>query len=132
MTLRLDLAVNPVPLKRPIVVMPRRPTGRIRAFTPDPAAFVDEFRWAVKAAGVHAPLAGPLRFSAQLWRRCKPRTTRGDLDNHVKAIWDAGIGFVWEDDSQFVAIGDVAFVEWGPEVVGRIVLEITQLAKAAG
>lgn len=114
---RLELDVNPVPLARPRVV-----DGR--AFTPArSAAFCEEFRWALRAAGWRRPIEVGLELGITLWRQHRGNN-RGDLDNHVKAVLDAGNGFLWGDDRQIVAF-HARFAAAGPRVVGAIHLELT-------
>lgn len=122
----LELNVNPVPLARARVVSDT--AGKVRSYTPDrSAAFVDEFRWACRAAGYRGgPLAGELAVHVELWRHHNGNN-RGDLDNHVKAILDAGNKFLWGDDDQIIEI-HARFVAAGPAVTGRIRLEIVEFA----
>lgn len=127
MTLRLALEVNPVPAARPVVVFRHGRSGA-HAFTPDGTRdFYHAFAWAVRAAGIRRPLAGRLRVHLRLWRRCRG-SARGDLDNLIKAVLDAGTGLLYADDDQVTEI-EAVLVAWGPHVVGRIEMEIIELAR---
>ena len=49
------------------------------------------------------PLTGKLKIRVELYRNKKPDCKGfGDGDNHLKAVFDALNGIVWEDDSQIV------------------------------
>jgi Holliday junction resolvase RusA-like endonuclease len=102
--------------------------GKTRTYNPpQTTTFVDEFRWACRAAGHRGgPLAGELAIHVELWRH-HTGNNRGDLDNHVKAILDAGNGFLWADDVQIIEI-HARFVATGPTVTGRIRLELVEFA----
>jgi len=119
--INLALDVNPVPQGRAVVV--RREGARPTAFTPDrTAAFYEEFRWACRGAGVRRPVQGQIALTLRLWRRAQA-SHRGDLSNMIKAIEDAGNGFLWDDDRQIDRI-NAEIVAWGPAVRGRIEIEI--------
>lgn len=68
------------------------------------------------AAGLHAPMDGPLSVTIDAyWPRPKslpkrmgherlPRPSRPDVDNIAKAVMDAGNGVLWADDGQVVEL----------------------------
>lgn len=113
----LDLAVNPVPLARARVV-----AGR--SYTPARSAeFCETFRWLLREQGIRAPIREDLALDLRFWRHHRGNN-RGDLDNLVKAVLDAGNGFLWEDDRQVVSLA-ARFADAGPNVDGRIVIRIT-------
>lgn len=116
--LELDLPLNPVPQARPIVTFPRNAKGA-RTFTPDRTRqFYVDFRTLVRAAGIRQPLTGELELELLLWRQ-HARNHRGDLSNMVKAIEDAGNGYLWGDDSQIIGLR-ASIEESGPQATGRI------------
>lgn len=124
MIVDLDLDVNPVPLARPRVV--HGDTGP-RTFTPRRSAdFVDAFRWACAGAGwrgaTRHPIDEPIALGLKFWRRHRGNN-RGDLDNMVKAVLDAGNKFLWVDDRQVVRI-TAELAASGPSIDGRIQLWI--------
>ena len=51
-------------------------------------------------AGMVGPTAEPVVFTATLYR---PQRS-GDIDNRMKALWDALNGNAWQDDNQVVAM----------------------------
>lgn len=124
----VDIPVNPRPQQRPVVTFRH---GRApHTITPQATReFYEEVRWRLREAGVKRPLSGPLFLTARFWRQCR-RGQRGDLDNVLKATLDACNGFLFEDDEQITDVR-ATFIEWGKDVVGRIELEIVQLAKGA-
>lgn len=124
MIVDLDLDVNPVPLARPRVV---HGDNGPRTFTPRRSAdFVDAFRWACAGAGWRGasrePLTDPIALEVKFWRRHRGNN-RGDLDNMVKAVLDAGNGFLWVDDRQVVKITAELWGS-GPSIDGRIHLRV--------
>lgn len=124
----LDLAVNPVPLERPRVTVDDR--GRARGHTPRRSEdFREAFQWACRAAGFRGqPITASLAIHVEFWRNHRGNN-RGDLDNLVKAVLDAGNAFLWDDDAQIVEI-HARFVASGPDAPGRIRLEIVEFTPA--
>lgn len=51
---------------------------------------------AILAAAGHKPVAGPVAYTAHLYRPLRS----GDLDNRLKVLGDALTGFAWLDDKQ--------------------------------
>lgn len=117
MMVALEIPVNPVPLGRPRVM-----NGR--TFTPARSAeFADAFRWGLRAAGWRSkPITMPVSLTLRFHRRHQGNN-RGDLDNLVKAVLDAGNGWLWADDRQIVEL-HASFAEAGSHVDGRIELTI--------
>jgi Holliday junction resolvase RusA-like endonuclease len=115
----LDLSVNPIPL------------ARARVYQPDVnERFSQEFRWALKVAGVRKPMLGPLRVGLRLWRRCRG-SARGDVGSLGQAVIDAGNRMLWEDEEQIVDLW-VRLEDWGPKAQARILIEVASLAELAG
>lgn len=124
----LDLQVNPVPLERARTVTSTRfGNTSTRSFTPERSkAFKDEFQWAARAAGARgAATAARVQINLQFWRHHRGAHC-GDLDNMIKAVLDAGNGFLWVDDRQVRRI-NARLVDDGPHVTGRIVLVVEEL-----
>ena len=124
----LDLAINPVPLERARVVTDKTIAGtRTRSFTPERSrAFKDEFQWAARAGGARGPArTSDLAIHLEFWRHHKG-ANRGDLDNLVKAVLDAGNQFLWHDDRQILEL-HARIVTAGPTTTGRIRLELVEL-----
>lgn len=123
-TIILDLPINTVPLQRARVVTSRR--GRSSAYLPErSAAFVEEFGWMVKAQGILRPVGTDIALDLTFWRHHQGgHRKRGDLDNLVKAVLDAGTGILWADDYQLVDLG-ARFAASGPNVKGRTRVELT-------
>lgn len=127
-TVTLDLALNPVPLGRPRV-------GPGGAHTPARSvAFAHEFGWLAKASLAETPAiratlpcTDDVAVTIDLWRR--HRGARGDLDNMVKAVLDAGNTLLWADDAQIVEL-HARLVADGPTVTGRIRLTIAPPTRA--
>lgn len=117
-TFDLILPVNPVPLARARVT-----NGR--AYTPARSvAFAEEFRWALRSAGVRRPIDDDLALNVTFWRECRSSSNRGDLSNLLKAVEDAGNGFLWVDDRQITEL-HARIAEYGPRVDGRIRIRMT-------
>lgn len=90
---RIVVPVDAVPKGRP------RVTRRGFAYTPKRTKDFEALvaRHAAKKWGVRPPFGGPVRVEIFY----QPRTNRrSDVDNVAKAVMDALIGIVYEDDSQ--------------------------------
>lgn len=102
--------LQPVPLHRSRVVFHgRRVWSHLE---PADQVYRDELRTLWRASGIRAPLRGPLGCVMAFAGR---RGRRPDLTNLLKAVEDAGNGFLWEDDCQIRLL--LGWIEgWGPEV----------------
>lgn len=113
---KLSFVVPDVPVAQPRQRQRVAPGGFVQNYTPTDSP-VNAFKASVKRAANDAyrgkPLSGPLsvsvlfvfpRTSGQIWKtKPMPRiwhTKKPDLDNLVKAVWDALSGIVWIDDKQ--------------------------------
>ena len=105
--LKISVPIEPIPQPRP-----RFARGRVF----QPARIVEYKRQianvaraAVKQA---APMSGLLTCSIRLYRKYKIDSRRyGDVDNHLKAIFDALNGVVFVDDSQIVSVDCKKFTD---------------------
>lgn len=116
-SLVLDLPINPVPLGRPRVTNGRTYTP------PRSAEFQEAFRWRLLEAGVRRPITEPLVLTLTFWRH-HTGNNRGDLSNLIKAVEDAGNGFLWTDDRLIVEL-HARLADAGSQVVGRVLLRAT-------
>ncbi len=110
MEYRLTVSGEPVPKARARVVR-NKATGRVMSFTPDKTAAWEN---RVAAAALDAPppelLDGPLAAELTFYftkpqtvpRKRQFPTTKPDLDNCAKAIFDALEGILYVNDSRFV------------------------------
>ncbi len=90
---------EPIPAARP-----RYSGGRVY----QPARnreYREKVSWCAKVAMKSAaPLAGALSAVVKLYRRYRPTSQSfGDVDNHLKAIFDALQGIVFTNDAQIVS-----------------------------
>ena len=61
------------------------------------------------------PITGRLKIQIELCRNVKVDSKRyGDVDNHLKAIFDALSGVVFDDDSQIVSVHCTKFTDKKP------------------
>lgn len=60
-------------------------------------AYQESAAWAARVAGVREPLEGSVVVEVVLE---SPATRRRDIDNALKALFDAFTGVCWRDDSQ--------------------------------
>lgn len=118
--------IQPVPLHRARVTF--RGSGRVSSYLPDADKnYRTELQqlWVEdrlqKREPVEEPLlvvmtfAGRSRYRPPGYRR-SIRRRQPDLTNLLKAVEDAGNGFLWKDDSQIeLLVGEI--VAWGDEVV---------------
>ena len=94
--LRIEIEGDPIPAARP------RYSVR-RVYQPKRNV---EYRQQIQAAARVAmkgkePMSGELCAVVKLYRKYKPAARNfGDVDNHLKAIFDGLSGIVFEDDSQ--------------------------------
>jgi Holliday junction resolvase RusA-like endonuclease len=95
----LEVQGEPVPKARA-----RARRGQ-RAFTPARTRqATDQLTWEIVGALERSPaltFKGPLRLELEFDRASRRRC---DLDNLAKLVMDAGIGVLWDDDSQIVEL----------------------------
>ena len=94
--------IDPIPLARPRVNTQTR-----QAFYPAKSKmFKKELSFIAKGAMKdRPPLTGELKAVVNLYRKFKPDVRQfGDIDNHLKAIFDALNGICFADDSQIVEV----------------------------
>ena len=104
---------------------------------PKVKAWMDTFGWEAKVAHAGEPWTGPLWALIEIgadvvcvtfgqvgeegvaaFGASRPRGVRGDLDNYVKAVLDAGEGIVYQNDRQVVAV-HAGFVAEAADIGGR-------------
>lgn len=122
--LTFDIALNPIPLGRPIFT---------RGRTIMPARSLDwrkSYRILLSGLLPREPVDGALAVTMVFWRNCRSIMQRGDLSNLIKAVEDAcnpepraHWPGVWRDDRQIVRL-DASIAESGPKVPGRVLLTI--------
>lgn len=76
----------------------RHNRGRIHR-SAEADAYIEQVGWLCRTAGIE-PLDGDVRVTLRFYRKAR----RGDLDNRVKILLDALIGYAWHDDSQVAEI----------------------------
>ena len=96
MRIKIVVDGDPIPAARPrysvrrVVYQPKR-NAEYRA----------KVQAAVEAMGGREPMTGEVVASVRLYRKYKPSARNfGDVDNHLKAIFDGMNGIVFADDSQ--------------------------------
>ena len=122
------------PKKRPRF---SRKTGRI--YTP---TSTQKWEYEVREAASRAipgPITGPVevemlfifpRPKNRIWKR-KPmprewKTTRGDIDNYIKAVLDGLNGIAFKDDAQIVSLSAQKVIAAGDEIP-RVIIHIRAL-----
>lgn len=122
-------AIQPRPLQRARVVVGER---RTYAYTEKgDTAYRDELRTLWALAGLREPLQGPLAVLMTFAGSSRGPTGRAtrrqpDATNLLKAVEDAGNGFLWGDDRQIqIIVG--AIVAWGPAVVPHVTVDVWRL-----
>ncbi|MBQ7493715.1 MAG: RusA family crossover junction endodeoxyribonuclease [Selenomonadaceae bacterium] len=94
-----EIHSDPIPLARP-----RFSRGRayLSQRDRDYRALLQD---AARRAGVTQPTADELICRLEFYRRFKPSARAfGDLDNHIKAVFDALQGLLFDDDKQIVSV----------------------------
>ena len=111
-TVTLNLAA--VPLARPRVT-------KFGTFLPKRSQqFRSDFQTLTRAAFTGKPFDTEIAVTLHFFKPLKPASRNfGDIDNLIKAVLDAGNGFIWEDDSLITEIH--AFKHKGK---GKIILEV--------
>ena len=72
------------------------------------------------------PLSEKLKVNVKIFKNVKVDSKRfGDGDNHLKAVFDALNGIVWEDDSQIVKGTFEKFKDKDP----HLIIEIERIGK---
>ncbi|MBQ7704489.1 MAG: RusA family crossover junction endodeoxyribonuclease [Selenomonadaceae bacterium] len=95
MLLKIDIV--PVPLARP------RVTKRGTFLLKRSQQFRKDFQTLLRAAFHGTPLSEPLSVTLHFYKPIKTTArTYGDIDNLVKAVFDACNGILWLDDRQIV------------------------------
>jgi Holliday junction resolvase RusA-like endonuclease len=97
--MKFEILIEPIPQSRPRF-------GRGRAYElPRMTAYKNQIRQAALVA-MHgkSPTQNAVKVQLKLWRKFKVCSrSYGDIDNHVKAIFDALNKIAWLDDSQVVS-----------------------------
>jgi Holliday junction resolvase RusA-like endonuclease len=117
--------LQPIALARSRVVFAGR---RVRSYTPDTSEqFRDDLRmlWRTYRPRIRPITEGRLGVALRFTGRGN-RSRRGDLDNYVKAVLDAGNGFLWADDRQVEALLAM-FGPWGPKLQPEVAVEVWRL-----
>ncbi len=104
--------------------------GHGHPFTQDVTrAFEDEVKVLMQSQREADLITGPCTVSLSFFFATKdkkkwgtPKTTRGDIDNLLKGIFDAGNGITWQDDALIWRLTDVRKV-WAER--GHIHLEVS-------
>jgi len=110
MSLRFSIPMKPIAKGRPRFGRTWR--GKPTAYTPETTAvFEAHFKAAALRFRPVSPLVGALRLRAAFTFRAptkkligKPKETRADLDNLLKAVTDAMNGTFYKDDGQISEI----------------------------
>ena len=100
MTIKIVVDGEPIPAARPRF-------GQGRAYQPPRnREYRDRIRTAARAAMFEAaPLMCPLKANVKLYRHFQPTARNfGDVDNHLKAIFDGLNGICFGDDAQIVEV----------------------------
>ena len=119
MTVEIFAAVDPIPLARPRVNTKTR-----QAYYPARSQqFKKTLAYIAKAQMKgKPPITGRLKIQIELCRNCKIDSKKfGDVDNHLKAIFDALNGITFTDDAQIVSVLCTKFK--GKEPYIRIIIE---------
>lgn len=116
-----NIKLTPVPKGRPRFTR----TGRV--YTP---AKTDHYERCAKSlmraeCGPRDPIMGGIAVKMEFLMERPKRSThwypsRADLDNLIKAIWDAANGVVWKDDTQVIEIHARKRYVNGDEVPGTL------------
>ena len=118
--IRIEIEGDVIPAARP------RFSGR-RAYQPKRnVEYREQVAWAAKMAMCGAePLDGEICAVVKVYRKYR-RTARvfGDVDNHLKALFDGLSGIVFEDDAQIVRCIVEKFTD---KARPRAEIEISQL-----
>jgi len=108
----VNIPVEPTPMPRPKVF--KMGSGQVVTVTPGRAAKTESMirEYVMKAAGSRFRKDIPLKLSADFVvpkpksapRKRRYPVTRPDLDQYLKLLMDALNKYLWEDDSQVVAV----------------------------
>lgn len=100
--MKITADITPVPLER----MTNQKDSRKRFLPKRSKDFRDSLQWIFKAAFSGEPLKTPLSVTLHFYKdkNITAKTQYGDIDNLVKAVFDAGNGILWLDDSQIVEL----------------------------
>ena len=113
----LTINLEPVPLARP------RVTNRGTFLPKRSQKFRDDFQTLARAAFHRQPFNCELSVSLHFFKNINPvAQAYGDIDNLVKAVLDAGNGFIWTDDKLITELH--AFKHKG---AGKIILEVVEI-----
>jgi Holliday junction resolvase RusA-like endonuclease len=112
--------LTPVPLER----MTNQKDSRKRFLPKRSADFRNALQWYFNANFRDNPLVNPLAVTLHFYKNANitAKTRYGDIDNLVKAVFDAGNEILWLDDSQIVELH--AYKHTG---AGKIESEVIEL-----
>ena len=119
MTIEIFAAVDPIPLARPRVNTKTR-----QAYYPARSQHFKKTLAYIAKAQMKGkpPITGRLKVDIELCRNVKVDSKRyGDVDNHLKAIFDALNGITFTDDAQIIEVKCAKFK--GKEPYIRIIIE---------
>lgn len=130
----LHLEPRPADRPRSRVVAPKGRKPFVQVYSDkDYEAWKKEFIRQLGEMDLGEPFTGPVAYSGSFFRE-RPKTTKlyapaPDLDNFVKAAWDAMTvdGRIWEDDEQVVDLDRVRKRWAAPGCSGFITITVTPL-----
>lgn len=116
--MKITAEIVPIPLERNY-----HSSARKNFLPAKSKIFRENLQWIFKTALSDKPLQNPLSVTLHFYKdkNITAKTQYGDIDNLVKAIFDAGNGILWTDDSQIVELH--AYKHKG---TGRIELEVLE------